>query len=128
MVQNAGPATPGYSVLLSPAVDYSSMMRQYNESISSARVATMQARADYEREKAEIKAHPPIAPYEVRKNMHQLAEKQRKAEKERQQAETRKEFQRAKAAADAAIAEKERSELSAPPASGCQLSADQPFP
>lgn len=74
----------------------------------------MQARADYEREKAEIKAHPPIAPYEVRKTMHQLAEKQRRAEKERRQAETRKEFQRAKAAADAAIAEKERSELAAP--------------
>lgn len=111
MLRPVDAGTPGYRVHLSPLVDYSALLRRQTDTLANVRQETSAIRATYEREKAEIRANPPVAPYEVRKASYKLTEATRKAERERELMEKKKEMQRAKAAADAAIAEKERSKL-----------------
>ena len=87
-------------------IDYSARLRTYSESVASQRRELNELDAQFRREKAEIRANPPVAPYAVRKALFNNEEAARRLAKEK-----RIQIQRAEAEAAAAIAEKRRSEL-----------------
>lgn len=92
-------------------IDYSARLRTYSESVASQRRELNELDAQFRREKAEIRANPPVAPYAVRKALFNNEEAARRLAKEKDVKEKRIQIQRAEAEAAAAIAEKRRSEL-----------------
>lgn len=104
-----GRSTSGYRPPAFAPVDYTARLRVRSETIAGQRQEVRELRETFKQEKAEIKAHPPTQPYAVRKAFHQLDEAQRKLAKEKEALERKTQFQRAKADADAVMAEKKRS-------------------
>jgi DNA segregation ATPase FtsK/SpoIIIE-like protein len=92
-------------------IDYSARLRTYSESVASKRREVNELEAQFQRERAEIRANPAVAPYAVRKAFFNNEEAERRLAKAREVKEKRIQIQRAEAEAAAAIAEKRRSEL-----------------
>lgn len=104
-----GRSLSGWRTPVAAPIDYSARLRAYSESIAGQRKELNDLKELFQREKAEIRASPPVPPYAVRKAFHNKEETERKLALEKEEKEKKIQFQRAKAEADAAAAEKRRS-------------------
>lgn len=95
-----------------PPLDYPARIRALSESVSNSSRNLNNLKAQYELDKAELKASPPRAPYAARKQLHQLGEKQRRIDEQTLAQEAKNHFQQLKAEHKAREAEKDRCKIS----------------